>query len=224
MADSGADVLPYLIPAGALAFAVYQYRINSLSADRQRRRERGAKVADELEAFHSDADVALALKVVDWGNLQVTFAETAWRPAFTDVVTTKTLREALELHWVRAKRLNIQFNDPEKSEYFTTIERALRDIVDSLLTRLERMNGLIDAGVVSRDEFFELFSYWLRLLAERPSPEQDMKLRHFGDRRRRALWEYIRGYEFNGVIRLFQKYGRAGEVGVAAKDVFVPKY
>ncbi len=93
-----------------------------------------------------------------------------------------------------------------------------------MLSRLERINGLIDAGVVSRGEFFDLFSYWLRLLAECPKPEEDMQLRHFGDRRRRALWEYIRGYEFNGVVRLFQKYGRAGDVGKAAKDVFVAKY
>jgi hypothetical protein len=72
------------------------------------------------------------------------------------------------------------------------------------------MDILIKEGVVSSREFGDLFSYWFELLGEIPNTEDQIV--RMSDRRRQALWTYIRRYRFDGVIRLFRRYGRAGPV------------
>jgi hypothetical protein len=105
---------------------------------------------------------------------------------------------------------------------FNDTELTIRDIFDRLLVRLERIESLLRAGVIGRTQFGDLFSYWFKLLAERPRAE-DMGLTHFGNRRRRQLWKYIRRYEYNGVVRLFQIYGRAAPVGTDPDEAFRAK-
>ena len=77
---------------------------------------------------------------------------------------------------------------------------------------LERIEVLISSDVIGVVSFGDLFSYWLVLLGEIPGT--DDKIFHLGDTEREALWDYIRGYEFNLVVRLFARYRRAGQVGV----------
>src|SRR5262249_19243453 len=110
----------------------------------------------------------------------------------------------------------------EKGELFDDTELTIRDIFDSLLVRLERIESLLRAGVIGRGQFGDLFSYWFKLMAEHPQAE-DMTLIHFGDRRRRQLWKYIRSSDCNGVGRLFKRSGRAAPVGTAPDKAFRAK-
>ena len=50
---------------------------------------------------------------------------------------------------------------------------------------------------------------------------RDDNIAHLSDDARRALWTYIRVYQFNGVVNLFVRYGRAAPVGT--DDRFVPR-
>jgi CRISPR/Cas system-associated endonuclease/helicase Cas3 len=88
---------------------------------------------------------------------------------------------------------------------FPPDEQRNRDAFDVFLGRLERIESLIKNGVISKSNFADHFSYWLKLMDEN-KPE---KLSHFSDAKRIALWNYIRDYEFNGVIKLFARFGRA---------------
>jgi hypothetical protein len=224
MPDPNLGLIAALVPAGALAFALYQYRINSLSSQRQRAREQAIQAANEMEAFRDDAAASLALKMIDYEEISIDVpVDFGADPPQKVRVNREMLILALEVHTDRAKRLNLSSSRPvQKAELFSDTELTIRDIFDRFLVRLERIESLVRAGVIGRKQFGDLFSYWFKLLAERPQAE-DMGLIHFGNRRRRQLWKYIRIYEYNGVVRLFQMYGRAAPVGTEPDEAFRAK-
>ncbi|HEX8164313.1 MAG TPA: hypothetical protein VF601_00830 [Beijerinckiaceae bacterium] len=78
-----------------------------------------------------------------------------------------------------------------------------RDVFDTLLGRLERIESLIHNRVISECDFEGYFSYWLAIMGERPNENPDLS--QFVEQKRRTLWKYIRSYQFNGVVR---RYGR----------------
>ena len=78
---------------------------------------------------------------------------------------------------------------------------------------------MIRNDVISVGGFGDLFSYWLVLLGE--IPQSDDRIAHLSNDARKALWKYIRLYEFNAVVRLFARYGRAAPVG--KEDGFIPR-
>lgn len=210
MLDINLGLLVSLVPAGALAFALYQYRVNSVNAQRQHGRDQAVQAANEMEAFRDDAAAALALKIIDYEDVAI---DVGADPPQKVMLNREILILALEVHTDRARRLELPSSIPvEKGELFNETELTIRDIFDSLLVRLERIESLLRAGVTGRTQFGDPFSYWFKLLAEQPRAE-DMNLTHFGNRRRAQLWKYTRRYEYNGVVRLFQIYGRAAPVG-----------
>ncbi|MGY4473695.1 hypothetical protein [Bradyrhizobium sp. USDA 3364] len=216
--DTGLGVLLTLVPAAALGFSLYQYRINSLSAERQRMRERAIKAADEMATLRSDGDVALALKLLDYGDVSIEVID-SYSGSKTQVnVNRQQFAQALDYHRKREKGSDAQSTEDK----FGPFEIRIRDIVDALLVYLERVEALIAAGVIDRAEFGDLFSYWLKLMAERPLPD-DSTLDHFDDASRAALWNYVRKYEFIGVVRLFRRYGRAADWKATPEEAFKPR-
>jgi hypothetical protein len=87
---------------------------------------------------------------------------------------------------------------------FSRDEQSIRDAFDVFLGRLERIDSLMRKGVISKSDFKDHFSYWLELLDE----NEPTKKSYFSHAKRKALWRYIKTYEFEGVIRLFKRYGR----------------
>ncbi|MCC8968922.1 hypothetical protein [Bradyrhizobium brasilense] len=218
MPDTGLGILLTLVPAVALGFSLYQYRINSLSAERERMRERAIKAADEMATLRSDGDVALALKLLDYGDVAIEVID-RYSGGRTQVnVNRQQFAQALDYHGKREKALHTQSTEDK----FGPFEIRIRDIVDALLVYLERVDALIAAGVIDRAEFGDLFSYWLKLMAEQPLPD-DSKLDHFDDASRAALWNYVRKYEFVGVVRLFRRYGRAANMDATSEVAFKPR-
>jgi hypothetical protein len=92
----------------------------------------------------------------------------------------------------------------ESDTIFFPDEQTIRDAFDQFLGRLERIESLIKNGVMTKADFADHFSYWLKLMDE----NEPQKPTHFSINKRTALWQYIRDYEFNGVIRLFARFGR----------------
>ena len=101
-------------------------------------------------------------------------------------------------------------NDPDWRHLFSIDEQGIRDLFDTFLGRLERMEALIRKGVISPDDFQDYFSYWLEVMGEIPPKSGNLQI--FVAQKRQALWAYIRGYEFGGVIRLFERYGRTAPI------------
>jgi hypothetical protein len=203
-----------LIAGAGLAFGLYQYRMNSWSAEQARTREGAIKAADEIEKFHADENVSLALAIIDYGAMQIPIPD----PATGRMTSVPFIfRKALEHHTTRSPPG--ASDEAEKSERFRPEELRLRAVMDQFLLRLERIESLIAKGVIPSKDFGDLFEYWLELIGERPRDID--QLTHFSDGRRRALWSYIRQYRFNGVVRLFARYARAARVGIAPDEAFV---
>jgi hypothetical protein len=217
MADpSTVDWLNFLLALGAGSMALFQYKQNSLREQDKLRREQATKAADEMEKFHNDHAVNVALRMIDWDQGFVTLknADGTFRNIF---VGTQEFLLALRHHseprdcvahydQARDTVFAQKKNDPAWRHLFSVDEQGIRDLFDTFLGRLERMDALIRKGVISPDDFQDYFSYWLVVMGEIQT-END-KLQVFVAEKREALWAYIRAYEFRGVIRLFERYGR----------------
>ncbi|MEW6643650.1 MAG: hypothetical protein AB1586_24280 [Pseudomonadota bacterium] len=204
MADSNAvAMLGLLLTGTGLAFGLMQYRSNSEQASLARRRERAVVATTQTRHFLADPDVRFVMELLDYG--EVPFVDEALKSH--SPFTKDRLVGALEVYWKGdkvAEGTSKPLMQPE--------DRAVRSAFDGFLNWLERIEVLIGNDVISVGGFGELFSYWLVLLTEIPGNED--KIVHLGDAERQAIWDYIRGYEYNLVARLFARYGRAGPVGI----------
>ncbi|BAM89469.1 hypothetical protein S58_34760 [Bradyrhizobium oligotrophicum S58] len=197
MADSiVVSILGVTVTAAGLAFGLYQYRKNSEQASLTRRRERAVMATDQTKQFFSDDGVRFVMKVLDYGSVP-----SPTRPNQTFDV--HQIPEALKIHW---KDAPTETKEPISPEYV-----AIRTAFDDFLIWLERIEYLIKSDIVSEEGFGDLFSYWLVLLGEKPQPQD--KVAHLSDAARKAIWSYIRSYQYNSVVQLFARYGRVGENG-----------
>ncbi|WP_395698745.1 hypothetical protein [Methylocella sp.] len=217
MSDDVTGWLGAMVASAGFAFGLYQYRVNSFSAARARCREQAIKAADELEVLVTDPDVEIVLRLIDYSggtipmrNLQQTDA--------VERVNRHILLAALDHHGDRCGRANERSSEERA---FNPVEVQIRRLFDRFLTRLERIETLIRNGVIARNDFEALFSYWLELIGERPKPGD--AIAHVDDELRGKLWAYIRYYRFDGVVKLFQRFGRAGPVGAVGEAAFVAR-
>ncbi len=205
-----------LITGAGLAFGLYQFRMNSRSAEKARTRERAIKAADELEKFHSDEAVVLALRMIDYETADIPVPDVTGRTITAFPVDRAFLKKALQHHTVRNPSKN-----GEKGDLFSLEELRVRSIFDQFFMRLERIENLIRNGVIAPADFHDLFAYWLELIGEHPQDSDAIV--HFGDGRREMLWAYIRRYRFNSVVKLFERYGRAAPVETKPEHAFRPR-
>ncbi|MGY3131161.1 hypothetical protein ACVWZM_001843 [Bradyrhizobium sp. USDA 4501] len=209
MSDSNAAALIGLaLTAAGFAFGLYQYRMNSEQANLARQRERALAASDQTKEFFEDADVRFVMRVLDYGTAPFWKEETLKGQIF-DV---GELPKALAVHW------KLQQAEQTETNLFTDRNLAVRSAFDNFLLWLERIEHLIRYDVIGAVGFRDLFSYWLVLLGE--IPQSGDRINHLSNEDRAALWEYIRAYEFNSVVRLFARYGRAAPVGT---DGFVTR-
>lgn len=203
MADSSvAALLGVAFTAAGFAFGLYQYRINSEQSNLARRRERAVVATHETREFFSDPNVRFVMELLDYG--QAAFVDGDLKGK---LFQRSQLKSALKVHWIGQKGSEVIWEDAALREY-----RAIRASFDAFLNWLERIEVLISNDVIGVAGFGDLFSYWLMLLSEIPGANDTLV--HVGDTEREAIWDYIRGYEFNLVVRLFARYHRAGKVDV----------
>jgi hypothetical protein len=189
------------LTAAGLAFGLYQYRINSDQANKARRRERAIMATEQMKQFYEDENVRFAMLLLDHGRAKL---------VGIGEIAVSELSDALAKHWISSP-------DELKSETtrkrpFDAKDRAIRAAIDGFLVQLETIEYLIANGVIGSRDFGDLFSYWLILLGE--IARRDDKIAHLSDEARRALWTYIRIYQFHAVVALFSRYGRAAPVGI----------
>ncbi|KAA0694374.1 hypothetical protein DTW90_23890 [Neorhizobium sp. P12A] len=178
---------------------------------------RARAAADEFERFNGDEAVRTALRVIDWYSGTITVV---------DEIGTKHKREytPLDFHLAlrphskrrcdvrqyvasedkfRADRENrgLPFDD-----YFSYTELYLREVFDLFLGRLERIEMLIECGVIGKENFGDVFSYWLYVIGDEKKSGDELD--NFSNAKRETLIEYLKYYQFRGVLRLFARYGK----------------
>jgi hypothetical protein len=208
------DVLTLVLTVVGGAFALWQY-------SRTNRQLAARAAADEIEKFGSDEHVKLAFRLIDWeiGNVSyVDEAGTRHKRYFTPLEFHTALRHhSLLRSQVRTYDASKDFYSIARAaegkasdDLFAPVEQYVRDAFDAFLGRLERVEGLIEHGVVGEKSFGDYFSYWLQLIGD----ETDS---HFTNEKRATLIEYINDYQFKAVVRLFARYGKDIQLSTRAK-------
>ncbi|GLK78435.1 hypothetical protein [Methylopila turkensis] len=198
---------------------LWRYWKNSEEQAEQRRRNDGLRVADEIELLNKDPAVVVAFRLIDWCPTYVDLVVDGVRKPV--LVGPAEFCDALRHHGSPRAMLGQESAapdalikevggeavvEPSRADGFSIEQQAIRDVFDAFLGRLERVEMLIRVGVIPQDLFGDQFSYWLEAMGEiEPTAGEVAGL---DDARRRALWRFIRAYQFNGVIRLFGRYGR----------------
>lgn len=197
------------------AFALWQYY-------RTNREARARAAADEIEHFNTDDAVKTALRVIDWHSGSIAYVDEigvkqkvpfggldfhlALRPHVRRRSEVRDYVASEDRFAIARASANQPFED-----FFSPVEQYVRDVFDSFLGRLERVEMLIECGVIGEKNFGDFFSYWLDIIGDE-KPRSD-PFAHFSNGKRAALIEYITYYKFNGVVRLFSRYGKQLSAG-----------
>ena len=208
--SSIADLATVALTALGGIFVLYQYGRSNYEA-------RARAAADEIEKFGTDESVRTALRLIDWHSGYIPYVDEAgtkhrrWFGALDYHLALRphSMKRSGVAGYVLAEdayATKLAAEGRECEDLFTPVEQYVRDIFDSFLGRLERIESLISSGVVSQKNFGDFFSYWIRVIGDVKSSGDD--LAHFSNRKRDTLVLYINYYQFNGVIRLFARYGK----------------
>ncbi|NKL40044.1 hypothetical protein GFL57_03260 [Rhizobium leguminosarum bv. viciae] len=204
------DLASVLLVLAGGVFGLWQYY-------RANREARARAAADEFEHFGEDEAVRTALRVIDWHSGTITVIDEvgtkhkrdytpldfhlALRPHSTHRSDVPGYVAAEDKFRIDRAQKGLPFED-----YFSFTELYLRDVFDSFLGRLERIEMLIESGVIGKENFGEVFSYWLYLIGD--EKQSGDGLDQFSNAKRQTLIDYIKFYQFKGVLRLFARYGK----------------
>jgi hypothetical protein len=79
-------------------------------------------------------------------------------------------------------------------------ELCIRDSFDRLLESFERLDSVVEAGLVTVSDLQPYLKYWMDVIG---NPENPRKARPARER----LWSYIEDYGYVGTQRLFERLG-----------------
>jgi hypothetical protein len=169
--------------SAAFVSGLWQYR-------RAQQWKRAEFVASEMKAFEQDPLVAKALVMLDHNGRPVqlfTESEEKDPQQRSPYVDDTDLTKALMHH--RHRRHG-----------FSAKELAIRDCFDRLLDRLSTFESYIQAGLISHKELECYLLYWIDIMARSDSQRKPKPFYN-------SFWDYIDGYHYDSVQRLFMRYG-----------------
>lgn len=194
--------------AAGLTSLAFVYGVRSYS--RQHKRQRLELLRNIIHEFESDPDISQALKVLDFeeyrsyhdnGDHGITKEITTFR--VTDSLLTYALADDEYRQYQRAL---LEKMSPEEPNYQSAMqgyyaETIIRDWFNKMLNAIEHISHLVDAKVFTVQEVKPWLLYWVRLIA-------DEKYRRNHDSRiYNQLYNYIHDHGFNGVQKLFERFG-----------------
>jgi hypothetical protein len=158
---------------------------------RTEKQKQARSASDLITKLSMDDKNFAAMRMIDWdrGEFSVKVAG-GWKtikynhdsPGSTD---SFSVVEALRPH--------------TDSTVFQPEEQIIRDVFDNYLSALERIEFLIHKKAIDAEYFKAYFNYWLQI----GSKTKDVR---GASAFQRALWTYIRKYEFENVPKLLQRY------------------
>jgi hypothetical protein len=186
------DTLNFLLKliGGAGAFYLFIVGIKRYSVSQAWKRNEF--VANEIKLFNEDKMVINTKFMLDWagGRLIELFPNEPEFDARFFKVDSAILKQALR--------------SPMGPIKFSKAEVAIRDNFDKFLDHLEKFDQFIEAGLITKNELHPYLKYWINKMSS--DPESEFK---------KALYNYIKIYEFDGVPKLFERFGK----NVSPRDV-----
>lgn len=141
-------------------------------------------VGKQFDAFLDDPRVFNALLMLDWKERDLPLL----LPVDTSVKKYVYKQEMLE----RALAVN---DGP-----YSDVEQSIRDCFDRFLGGLERFGSFMEEGLISRGDVARYLEYWLDIIGDTSNCQKS-------DEARRAIWGYIKKYEYAGVVALLETFG-----------------
>jgi hypothetical protein len=173
--------------------------------------KRAEFLANEMKEFFSNSRVQKALLLIDWGCRNIQLLED--RPADQSrvVVTRQMQTMALRPHILmeRASSL-IEYSGSDVETFvtdeamsavgFTQPQAAIRDCYDAFLDGLERFASYARTGLIDIGSLQPYIGYWIDNIYSRTDDPDDAAWCA-------ALLTYMRFYQFDGVLWLFDAFG-----------------
>lgn len=184
-----------------------QYMFNS-------RRANAARAAEEIESIYREKYILTAEKLLDYPLCKIGYERPSGQ--IEEIVVDELgFHLALRHHTVR--RCEVPGYDPQKDGFLARVsapgvdpqylfsgrEHFIRDVFDRFFGRLERIEALISARVITASDFRDHFSYWITVIGDPHAPVSPLSAA-----KRATLIDYIVRYDFKGVIRLFARYDK----------------
>ena len=202
VADAGGSGLnwPRAIAYGAAAISfglgVFQY----WQAQRWKRAE---FIANEAKEFFANSLVTNATIMIDWAQRRVPLSTAAnlADPATWPVVTREMQCLALRHHSETPDQLDaISSGEASALTGFTAEQAAIRDSYDAFLDGLDRFGALLSTRLIGKRGLAPYLAYWVNdIVAPAANPvEAEWSAR---------ILVYIHLYGYDGVKRLFAKFG-----------------
>jgi hypothetical protein len=197
------SVLGFGGTAIALLFAVRQYK-------RAEQWKRAEFVAKEMKDFFEDPKVRAALQLIDWGTRRFNLFGLHDPADKTKTRVTRALQcSALLPHTIvdpRAGSDGESETEEPSMRRFSPEEAVIRDCYDALLDGLERFESFAQSKLVTVEILRPYLGYWIDDIAAEAKDTDD------------AAWcacllAYVQFYRFEGVQRLFARFGYDISVG-----------
>jgi len=167
--------------------------------------KRAEFLANEMKEFFANSRVQKTLFLIDWGSRELQLIEER-PPADGRVVVTRNMQTmALRPHTM----LERTGSDPEvftvedgvTTVGFTQAEAAIRDCYDAFLDGLERLASYVETGLTEVRSLRPYIGYWIDDISSPTENADDAAWCA-------ALLTYISFYRFDGVLNLFDAFGK----------------
>ncbi len=184
------------------------YGVRSYS--RQHTQQRLEFLRNITREFENDPDIAQALKVLDFEEYR-SYQDGCNHGIANETakfnVTDDLLSHALaDDEYRQYQRTLLEKLSPDAENYESAMhdyyaETTIRDWFNKMLNSLEHFSNLVESRVFTVKEVKPWLLYWVRLIAD------EKYRRHSDSRIYNQLYNYIHDHGFNGVKRLFERFG-----------------
>jgi len=191
--------------AGAIgSFVVFSIGVSTYL--RTEKWKRAEFLANEMKEFFAAPRVQKALLLIDWGYRELDLVEDRDSDESRVIVSRQMQTMGLRPH-VLLERTG---SDPEvftvddgvSGEGFTQAQAAIRDCYDAFLDGLERFASYVKTGLIDLPSLRPYIGYWIDDISSPTDNADDVAWCG-------ALLTYISFYRFDGVLWLFDAFGRS---------------
>jgi hypothetical protein len=191
--------------AGAVgSFVVFSIGVSTYL--RNEKWKRAEFLANEMKEFFGTPRVRKALFLIDWGARGLQLLED--RPAdeswvvVTRQMQTMGLRPHILLDRTGSDSEIFTVDDGVSRDGFTQPQAAIRDCYDAFLDGLERFASYIETGLVDVASLRPYIGYWIDNISLPTENADDAAWCA-------ALLTYVTFYQFDGVLSLFDAFGKS---------------
>jgi hypothetical protein len=172
---------------------------------RNERWKRAEFLAIEMKEFFAALRVQKALVLIDWGERRIDLLEDG-APTRSSVIVTRAmqvrgLRPHVLLVGDGSDSEMVVTEDGSRHDTFRHPEAAIRDCYDAFLDGLERFSSYVKTGLIDISSLRPYIGYWIDSIASPTSNAEDAAWCA-------ALLTYISFYQFDGVVWLFNAFGK----------------